>query len=218
MIDTFVFDLDGTLLDTLSDLSNSVNFALRRHSLPEHSYAEIRQMLGNGVRRLVREAVPEGTDDVTYEAVFADFRRHYMDHCLDATAPFPGMLHVLETLRRRGVKMAIVSNKLDPAVQELNRHFFAQYIEVAVGESATVRRKPCPDAVLSALERLGSERGRALYVGDSEVDIATARAAGMRVAVALWGFRDECQLRPLAAEDTLFVSRPEELLDIPLST
>lgn len=211
-METILFDLDGTLLDTLTDLSNAVNHALRSHGLPERSRMEIRQFLGNGIRNLVKASVPPTLDEAAFEPVFATFRQYYMAHCLDFTQPFPGILDTLQALQQRGTRMAIISNKLQPAVTELNNRFFRQFIEIAVGESETVRRKPNPDAVLCALDALGSKKEQALYVGDSEVDVETARRAGLRCACVTWGFRDEDQLRQLAPD--FLIHQPEELLQL----
>ena len=164
----FVFDLDGTLLDTLTDLAASVNHALQLHGLPPRSRAEVRRFLGNGVRNLMLQSVGGRLDEAEFEQALNDFRTHYGQHCMDATQPFPGIMDLLETLHRRQIPMAIVSNKLQSAVTELNRRFFAQYITTAVGESETVRRKPRPDAVLKALEEMGVQPAEAVYVGNSE--------------------------------------------------
>ena len=209
---TILFDLDGTLLDTLTDLSNAVNYALRSHGLPERSRMEVRQFLGNGIRNLVKAAVPPTLEESAFEAVFSTFRQYYMEHCLDFTQPYPGIMDTLQALHERGISMAIISNKLQPAVTELNNRFFSQYINIAVGESDTVRRKPNPDAVLCALKALDNDKAMALYVGDSEVDVETARRAGLRCACVTWGFRDEDQLRPLAPD--FLIHQPEELLQI----
>lgn len=195
--DTVVFDLDGTLLDTLEDLATSVNHALTSHGLPARTPKEVRSFLGNGIRYLMEHAAGDAAKSENFEEVFQSFREHYVRHCLDCTAPYTGIIYMLDALKRKGVKMAIVSNKLHPAVQELNEYFFKKYITSAVGESATVRRKPNPDAVLAALKELGSSPENALYVGDSEVDLETANNAGVRCALVLWGFRDEEFLRTL---------------------
>lgn len=208
-----VFDLDGTLLDTLDDLATSVNFALTQHGLPARPVSEIRAFLGNGIRYLMRHAVGGRLSEAEDEAAFQTFRSHYVDHCLDKTKPYPGIMALLENLKAKGIKMAIVSNKLDPAVKELAARFFTGYVTSAVGERPGVRRKPCPDAVLAALDELGVKPTRAIYVGDSEVDIETAQAAGLPCALVLWGFRDEPFLRQLPGAET-FIRRPEELLDV----
>lgn len=214
MLNTIVFDLDGTLLDTLGDLANSVNYALRTCGLPERTVPEIRAFLGNGIRFLMTCAVGEAVKDETeFEKVFQTFRTHYVEHCLDTTEPYPGIMPVLGKLRERGVKMAIVSNKLDPAVQDLNKHFFQGYITSAVGESQTVRCKPNPDAVLKALQSLDSSPDEAIYIGDSEVDADTAVNAKLPCGLVLWGFRDEDFLRSLKGV-THWFTKPEEILDL----
>lgn len=206
---TYIFDLDGTLLDTLQDLKASTNHALRSHGLPERTTEEVRQFVGNGVRKLIERAVPEGMTEEMFEAVFADFKAHYMEHCLDATAPYPGIIDMLRLLKAQGKRMAIVSNKLDPAVKELNERFFKEYIDLAVGESDTVRRKPAPDMVNAILQKLGGTKKETVYVGDSEVDIQTARNAEVECISVLWGFRDKDVLTAHGA--TTFAQTPEEI-------
>lgn len=211
-ITTVVFDLDGTLLDTLQDLSASVNHALSTHGLPLHTDDEVRQMLGNGVRYLMERAVPDGLPAGKFEEVFNTFRTHYAAHCLDKTCPYEGILSMLDSLQRDGLRMAIVSNKPDDAVQELHKRFFAQCVGTAVGESASVRRKPNPDGVLEAIRRLGGTPDEAVYVGDSEVDLATARNAGLPCITVLWGFRDEDFLRTAGA--TTFARTPADVVKL----
>ena len=216
MLDTVVFDLDGTLLDTLNDLANSVNYALEKHRLPTRTIPEVRRFLGNGIRYLMKKSVGDNMqDDCEFEPVFQSFRSHYVEHCLDTTQPYPGIMPLLKALKQRDIKMAIVSNKLHPAVQELAHRFFEGYISSAVGESLTVRRKPNPDAVLAALNELGSTSNNAIYVGDSEVDLETSKNAGLRCALVTWGFRDESFLRSLPlATSTQFIHHPDELLKL----
>ena len=210
-INTVVFDLDGTLLDTLTDLMNSVNVALRKYDLPERSYQEIRSFVGNGVRLLVERAVPAQTKEELTDSVFSSFKQHYMEHCKDTTKPYAGIIPLLKDLKEKGYKLSIVSNKLQGAVSELNEQFFSAFVDVAIGESENVRRKPAPDSVFRALELLGSSKDEAVYVGDSDVDVATARAAGLQCLSVLWGFRDEHLLRKCGAEN--FVSAPQEVID-----
>lgn len=212
-IQTVIFDLDGTLLDTIDDLGNAVNHALRTHHLPERSRAEIRNFLGNGIRNLVLQSVPEGLPEDRFEQVFQSFRSHYVEHCMDLTRPYPGIMDLLGKLQARQIRMAIVSNKLQPAVTMLNERFFHEYIHIAVGESATVRRKPNPDAVLRALEELGSTPEQSLYVGDSEVDIETSRRAKVACVNVTWGFRDEDYLRSLHPD--YLVHSPQEIAELP---
>lgn len=211
MIRSILFDLDGTLLDTLDDLANSVNYALRTHHLPERCHTEIRSFLGNGIRNLMLDAVGRGMSDEAFEPVFQTFRTYYVEHCLDKSKPFAGIIDLLKALQQRGITMAVVSNKLHPAVVELNERFFKDYITSAVGESATVRRKPNPDAVLAALSELGCSKDEAVYVGDSEVDLHTAQNAGMQCMLVLWGFRDEDFLRSLPGA-SLFAQCPADIL------
>ena len=209
---TYIFDLDGTLLDTLGDLAASVNYAMRMHGMPEHSVDEVRLFVGNGVRRLMERAVSGGAAHPAFEAAFATFRRHYMEHSLDTTRPYEGIPELLQELKRRGRHTAVVSNKFDAATKELCRHFFPDTIDVAVGEHEAegIRKKPAPDTVLQALSQLGVGQEGAVYVGDSDVDIQTARNSGLPCISVLWGFRNREFLLAHGAET--FVSQPSELL------
>ena len=211
-IKTIIFDLDGTLLNTLDDLSSSVNYALRQHGLAERSQAEVRQFLGNGIRRLIEQSVPAGTDEQKTEDVFQTFRSHYLEHSLDQTRPYDGIEDLLHQLNDMKVATAIVSNKLDPAVKELHQHFFSDTIRVAIGETKTIRRKPAPDMVDECIRLLGCDRQTCLYVGDSEVDLQTARNAGLPCLSVSWGFRDKKQL--IEAGATTIIDRPDELINI----
>ncbi len=210
--DTFIFDLDGTLLDTLDDLASSTNYALRSHGLPEHTRDDVRRFVGNGVRMLMRRAVPQGEENPLFEAAFETFRRHYLQHSLDTTRPYDGIPEVLKALQRRGCRLAVVSNKLHTATEELCRHFFSDTITVAIGENeaAGIRKKPAPDTVFEALRKLGASPAGAVYVGDSEVDLQTASNAGLPCISVLWGFRDRKFLTANGA--TTFVDTPQELL------
>ena len=213
MYNTYIFDLDGTLLDTLTDLAASANYALRTHGMPEHSIDDVRRFVGNGVRKLMERAIPNGEANPDFEAAFDTFREHYMLHSLDTTQPYPGIPEVLAELRAKGCRLAVVSNKMMPATVELCRHFFPDTIEVAIGEHEAegIRQKPAPDTVFAALRELGVEKYSAVYVGDSDVDIATARNAGLPCISVLWGFRDREFLLDHGA--TTFISKPKELLD-----
>ena len=209
---TYVFDLDGTLLDTLGDLAASTNYALRTHEMPEHSLDDVRRFVGNGVRVLMERAVPQGAENPQFEAAFQTFREHYMQHSLDTTKPYDGILETLETLKAEGCRLAVVSNKMMAATQELCRHFFRDTIEVAIGEHEAqgIHKKPAPDTVNEAFRQLGVGKERAVYVGDSDVDILTARNSGLPCISVLWGFRDRDFLIQHGAET--FISAPSELL------
>ena len=209
---TYIFDLDGTLLDTLGDLAASVNYALRTHNMPEHSLEDIRRFVGNGVRKLMERAVPQGAQNPCFDEAFATFRQYYMQHSLDTTRPYAGIPETLKALKARGCHLAVVSNKMMAATQALCSHFFPDTIEVAIGEHEAegIRKKPAPDTVMAALKALGVGKEQAVYVGDSDVDIETARNSGMPCISVLWGFRDRDFLKQNGAET--FISAPSELL------
>lgn len=208
--DTYIFDLDGTLLDTLQDLTESTNYALRTYSLPAHSLDEIRHMVGNGIHLLIERAVPAGTEEAITEKVFDAFRAHYLEHSMDHTKPYEGVLDMLVELRKKGKKIAIVSNKLQPAVSDLHRQFFASCVDVAIGERPGLRRKPEPDMVEEALKQLHSGPEGAVYVGDSDVDLLTARNSHLPCISVLWGFRTREELTASGADT--FVGKPEEIV------
>lgn len=208
---TYIFDLDGTLLDTLDDLAAAVNYALRTYGMPEHSRDDVRRFVGNGVRMLMTRAIPGGEQNPQFEEVFNSFRQYYLNHSLDTTRPYDGVPEMLAALKQRGCRLAVVSNKFCAATQELCRHFFPDTIEVAVGEHEAegIRRKPAPDTVNEALSQLGVDRVNAVYVGDSDVDLQTARNAGLPCISVLWGFRDKDFL--LAHGATTFITSPKAL-------
>ena len=206
---TVLFDLDGTLLNTLGDLHASVNHALVACGYPPRSLDEVRRFVGNGVRRLMERAVPRGIGGEAFETVFQAFRTHYMAHCFDTTAPYAGIVGALAELHRRGYRLGIVSNKLQPAVSELHRRFFADTVAVAIGDRPGMRRKPAPDTLFEAMRRLDARPDGTVYVGDSDVDIATARAAGVACLSVLWGFRSRDELVRAGAHRLL--ASPEDL-------
>ena len=205
-MDNFIFDLDGTLLNTLNDLAASTNYALRWAGMPEHSVDDVRRFVGNGVKKLMERAIPDGLDNPKFDETYATFRKH----SLDTTKPYSGIPEVLAELKRRGKKLAIVSNKFYAATQELARHFFPETIEVAIGERENIRKKPAPDTVLEAMRQLGVGKEGTVYIGDSDVDIDTARNVGVPCISVLWGFRDRDFLIEHGA--THLISKPEELL------
>lgn len=209
---TFIFDLDGTLLNTLDDLAASTNYALCQHGLPQHTTDDIRRFVGNGVNMLIQRAVPGGLQNPLFSDVLDTFRQHYLLHSLDTTRPYDGIPETLQALRRRGCRLAVVSNKFHTATRELCQHFFPD-IEVAIGEHEAegIRRKPAPDTVFEALRQLGTEPQGAVYVGDSDVDILTARNSQLPCLSVLWGFRDQAFLQVHGA--TTFIAHPAELLN-----
>lgn len=211
MYNTYIFDLDGTLLSTLADLAASCNYALRTNGMPEHTEDEVRRFVGNGVKKLMERAVPDGLQNPLFDKAFADFRQHYMKHNLDTTRPYDGIMPMLEQLRLRGKQVAVVSNKFYAATQELCRHFFGDLVDVAIGEREDIRRKPAPDTVIEALRQLGANAKGSVYIGDSDVDIDTARNSGMPCISVMWGFRDKEFLIEHGA--TTLVATPQEILD-----
>ena len=207
-----LWDLDGTLLNTLDDLAASVNAALGAHKLPSRTVGEVCAFVGNGIRRLIEQAVPADSDDVTIESVLSDFKMHYAVHCQDTTAPYDGILPLLRRLKEAGVRSAVVSNKADFAVSKLVQDMFSDVVDVAVGQRDAIPKKPAPDMVNIALEMLGVTRDEVLYIGDSEVDVVTAEAAGLAGVFVTWGFRSREQLA--AAGATVTVDSVEELISL----
>lgn len=207
---TYVFDLDGTLLNTINDLAASVNFALKEYGMPQHTVDEVRNFVGNGVKKLMERAVPDGLDNPLFEDAYATFRKHYMEHGLDTTLPYPGIVDLLRELKKRGKNIAVVSNKFYDATGELVQHFFGEYVKVAIGERENIRKKPAPDTVLEAFRLLGVDKEGAVYIGDSDVDVNTAKNVGIPCISVLWGFRNKGFLIENGA--TTFVETPQEIL------
>jgi phosphoglycolate phosphatase len=207
--------LDGTLLNTLDDLHASTNFALSEHGLPSRTIDEVRQFVGNGIRNLIRSAVMPQTSQELIDAVKATFDKHYDAHNLDRTAPYEGVVELIERLKASGMHCCVVSNKGDYAVQPLVQHFFPGLFDVVCGERERdgIRRKPWPDTVLTCMHAIGAGPGECVYVGDSEVDVLTARNAGIAHIIVTWGFRDEEFLRKQGAKVFAHsVAELEELL------
>ncbi len=209
-IDTVIFDLDGTLLDTLDDLTDSVNAALAANGLSTRTKEEVCAFVGTGIKKLMQLAVEGGEQNPVWGSCFADFKAHYAAHCAEKTKPYPGILTLLTQLRERGYRLGVVSNKFDLAVKRLNERYFSGLIPVVIGEKEDVRKKPAPDAVFAALEQLGSEKKSAVYVGDSDVDILTAQNAGVPCISVCWGFRDKAFLTAHGAK--ILVNDADELL------
>jgi phosphoglycolate phosphatase len=207
--DTYIFDLDGTLLDSLTDLAISCNYALRINNMPERTIDEVRCFVGNGVKKLMERAIPNGLQNPAFEKTYADFRQHYLVHNLDNTKPYPGIIPLLKRLHSEGKNIAVVSNKFYAATQDLVKHFFDEYITVAIGERENIRKKPAPDTVFEALRQLSASLSGAVYIGDSDVDVMTARNCNIPCISVLWGFRNKEFLIKNGA--TTFVTAPDEI-------
>lgn len=207
-----IFDLDGTILDTLEDLTDSTNFALSKNNMPEHTISEVRSFVGNGIRKLIERAVPQNTSVEVIDKVFADFKEYYNIHCMDKTKPYTGITDLMDKLKKAGYKLAIISNKADDAVQILREQFYKEYIDYAAGEIEGVERKPSPEAVNICLADMQILKEEAVYVGDSDVDVATAYNSGVDFIAVLWGFRDKTLLLENGAKK--FAEDTNELFDI----
>ncbi len=208
--EALIFDLDGTILDTLGDLSNSVNFALRSNNLPPRTQDEVRSFVGNGIRLLIERAVPVGTSEDAINNCFEDFKKHYKDNSAVLTKSYDGIEELLLKIREKDIKTAVVSNKADFAVQTLVEKYFNGLFDYSVGEKDGVRRKPCPDSVNCAMDYLGVNKDNCYYIGDSDVDVETARNAGLKCICVTWGFRDESFLKTLFPD--YIVHSTEEIL------
>ena len=214
MYNTVIFDLDGTLLNTLEDLADAVNYVLKKFGWQEHTIEQVRTHVGNGIRNLMKRSVPGGFDNPQFEDAFQTFKDYYQKHCQIKTDAYPGIMDLLEALYKKGYKMAIVSNKAHKAVEELNEIYFKDYISVAMGENedAGIKKKPAPEMVYKALERLNSKKEEAIYVGDSEVDKATADNSGLDCVLCQWGFRKLELLQSLGPK--AIIAEPMELIEI----
>ena len=211
-IKAVIWDLDGTLLNTLDDLAASVNAALAMNGMPLRSTQEVCAFVGNGIRNLMMRAVPDGEANPAFDKALEDFTRHYGAHSRDRTRPYDGILEMLDRLSAVGVKHAIVSNKIDFAVKELSRAYFGERMCAAIGDDPSRARKPAPDSVFAAMREMGVTAQETVYVGDSDVDVLTARNAGVPCVAVLWGFRDEACLRAAGAER--LARTPDELREI----
>lgn len=207
-----VFDMDGTILDTLEDLKNSMNYTLRLHHMPERTLDEVRSFVGNGIRKLIERAVVNGTSEEKINEIHKDFMAHYEVHCADFTKPYDGVISLIQELRNRGYKTAVVSNKADGAVQDLCVQYFPNLFDLAIGERPEIAKKPAPDMVHLALEQLQFSKENAVYIGDSDVDVATARNSNLDMIAVDWGFRTREFLISQGAET--IVSTPEEILEL----
>lgn len=213
-INTLIFDLDGTLLNTLEDLAISVNHVMDLHHFPTYRVDEVRMMVGNGIYVLMERAIPGGRSNPAYDTCMTEFQAHYKAHMKDHTAPFPGIMDLLGRLRAQDCRLAVVSNKFDAAVKALCKEYFGDLIPVAIGENeaAGIAKKPAPDTVFAAMEQLHASPKTCVYIGDSDVDIETAKNSGIPCISVTWGFRNEQFLLEHGA--TTLVHTPEELLHI----
>ncbi len=211
-----IFDLDGTILDTLEDLTDGVNYALSECGYPVRTIDEVRSFVGNGIRKLIERALPVGTPEAEIDRVHGIFAPYYKAHCDVKTKPYDGIPEMLHKLRDAGILTAVLSNKGDFAVQPLIRQYFPGLFDMALGERPGVPRKPAPDGVYEILEQLDVQKADAVYIGDSNVDIETARNAGLACVCVDWGFRDRAQLMDAGADR--IVSTPEALLTSLLCT
>lgn len=213
-ITTVIFDMDGTLLNTLEDITDSVNVILGRYDLPLRTIDEIRHMVGNGAVYLMERAVTGGKEHPEFDRILEEYQEYYEEHCNIKTGPYKHIPELLKGLKEKGYKMAIVSNKPMGAVKELTKIYFGDYVDVAIGVADGLRRKPYPDECLAAMEELGSSKEETIYVGDSEVDHKTAMNTGLGCISCLWGFRTQKELLDAGASGNIFVSDPLEILDV----
>ena len=212
MINTIIFDLDGTLLNTLEGLKNSTNFALKKFNCSEITLEQTRSFVGNGVRKLIERAIQNGEQNPDFEKCLNTFKEHYSKTMYQKTVAYDGIEDMLTELKKRGVKTGVVSNKFDTAVKELCKNYFDGLIIVAIGESPNVRKKPAPDSVLKAMKILGAKPENTLYVGDSDVDIQTAKNSNLKSVGVTWGFRDRELLEKEGAD--FIINTPCELLEL----
>ncbi len=210
-IKAILLDLDGTILNTLSDLTDSVNYMLEKFGFPTHSELEIRSIVGNGAKNLITRSLPERTSDEKFEDCLSVFKKHYEKNKANKTAPYDGIPESLAELKKKGYLLAIVSNKHNDAVLGLKKQFFDDSVSYAIGNIDSIPKKPAPDMLYHTLEQLGVAKENAVYVGDSEVDVTTAKNAGIPCISVTWGFRDRDCLTESGA--TLFVDSPKDLVE-----
>ena len=204
-----IFDLDGTILNTLEDLKDSTNYALVQFGFPQRSLEEVRHFVGNGVQKLIERAVPAICDKETCKKCLAVFKEHYSQNMYNHTVPYVGILDVLKKLQQNEIKIGVVSNKFDFAVKELCKKYFTDLVDVAIGQADDVPKKPAPDGVFKAMKELRAEKSLTVYIGDSEVDVQTAKNSELPCVGVTWGFRDEKDLDGA----NVIVNSPEELIE-----
>lgn len=211
---TVIFDMDGTLLNTIEDITDSVNYILDKYKMPVRTVDEIKYFVGSGAAKLIERAIPEGKENPLFEDILVDYEKYYQDHCNIKTGLYEHIRELLTELRKRNYKIAIVSNKGDGAVNELKNLYFVGLCDVAIGVTDKLKRKPAPDECLEAIAQLGVQKDECIYVGDSEIDHQTAVNTGLKCISCLWGFRTKEDLLKAGAGENIFVSDPLEILDV----
>lgn len=186
-----IFDMDGTILNTLDDLTHATQYILAQYHFPTRTKEEVRQFVGNGIHKLIERAVPTATSNEVIDEVFEEFVKYYRLHCKECTQPYDGILDLVEYLKDHDVKVAVVSNKEDGAVQRLSDEYFPGLFDISVGERKGIAKKPSPDSVNEVMRVLNIDKKDTVYVGDSEVDIQTANNADIDQIIVEWGFRDK---------------------------
>ena len=209
--DTIIFDLDGTLINSLEDLKVSVNYALYGFKYPKQTLEMVRNNVGNGVEKLIERSLPNGKENPNFEVCLSIFKEHYAKHMDVNTKPYPHILETLATLKTKGYKLAVVSNKFDAAVKPLCKKYFKTLIDVAIGQEKDTKKKPAPDTVYIALDELDSKAENAVFIGDSEVDIQTAKNANMDCISVSWGYKTKEFLEQNGA--SIIIDAPFELLN-----
>ncbi len=207
-----IFDMDGTILNTLEDLKNATNYSLRQFGMPERSLEEVRMFVGNGIRKLVERAVPAGTSEEKIAQVLDVFLEYYEIHSADNTSPYPGILELVEKLKKSGIKTAVSTNKADVPAQELGREYFNGIFDLIVGQQDGLKVKPAPDSVNKILSILDIQKKDAIYIGDSDVDVQTAKNSGLDFIGVSWGFRGREFLEKNGAKN--IVDNANEILDL----
>ena len=197
---SIIFDMDGTVIDTLKDMTISMNHVLESHSFPARSHEEIRSFVGNGIKKLVERSVPQGTDEKETEACYQDMLTYYQAHSLDNTAPYPGISELMEKLRADGFKMAIVTNKAQSAAEDISNKFFGPIVDSVVGDDKKSPLKPDPYNIHKIMKLFDCKEGEAVYIGDSEVDKLTAENSGLPFFGVAWGFRGRAFLEAQGAK------------------
>ncbi len=212
MIGVIIFDLDGTLLYTLEDLKDSVNFALKKYNYDPISLEQTKKFVGNGVRKLIERAIPDGEQNINFEECLKTFKTDYSENMCNKTKPYDGVLKVLEKIKNMGIKTAVVSNKFDSAAKELCKRYFGNLIDIVVGQSDSIPQKPSPESILKVIKYFGYDAENCIYVGDSEVDIQTAKNASIPCISVIWGYREKDTLEKAGAKT--IINKPEEILGL----